>query len=66
MATARITVELPAELLEKAQKATGTGITQTIRAGLRLVAASETYAALRQMRGKYRFSRTVAQLKADR
>ena len=67
MATARkITVELPAELLEKAQKATGTGITQTIRAGLQLVAASETYAALRQMRGKYRFSRTVAQLKADR
>jgi len=67
MATARkITVELPAELLDRAQKATGSGITQTIRTGLQLVAASETYAALRQMRGKYRFSRTVAQLKADR
>jgi len=67
MATARkITVELPSELLEKAQKATGSGITQTIRTGLQLVAASETYAALRQMRGKYRFSRTVAHLKADR
>jgi hypothetical protein len=67
MATARkITVELPAELLEKAQKATGAGVTQTIRAGLQLVAASETYAALRQMRGKIRFSRTLAQLKADR
>ncbi len=67
MATARkVTVELPAELLEKAQKATGAGVTQTIRTGLQLVAASETYAALRQMRGKVRFSRTLAQLKADR
>ena len=67
MGTARkITVELPAELLDKAQKATGSGITQTIRAGLQLVAASETYAALRQVRGKYRFNRTVAELKVDR
>ena len=67
MATARkITVELPAELLEKAQKATGAGITQTIRTGLQLVAASEPYAAQRQLRGKIHFSRTLAQLKADR
>lgn len=67
MATARkITVEVPADLLDKAQKATGSGITQTIRTGLQLVAASETYAALRQMRGKYRFSRSLAELKADR
>jgi len=62
----KVTVEIPAELLERAQKASGTGITQTIRAGLQLVAASETYAALRQMRGKFRFSRTLADLKADR
>ena len=62
----KITVELPARLLDQAQKATGSGITQTIRTGLQLVAASETYAALRQMRGKYRFSRTLAQPKADR
>ena len=67
MAPARkITIELPAGLLEQAQKATGAGITQTIRTGLQLVAASETYTALRQMRGKIRFSRTLAQLKADR
>jgi hypothetical protein len=64
--TRKVTVELPAELLERAQKASGTGITQTIRTGLQLVAASETYAALRQMRGKFRFSRTLADLKADR
>ena len=62
----KITVELPAELLEKAQEASGTGITQTIRTGLQLVAASRTYARLRQLRGKIRFSRSWQELKADR
>jgi len=67
MKTARkITVEIPRELLQKAQQASGTGITQTIRTGLQLVAASYTYARLRQLRGKVRFSRTLAELKADR
>jgi hypothetical protein len=62
----KITVEVPEELLEKAQRASGTGVTQTVRAGLQLVAASLTYARLRQFRGKVRFSRTLAELKADR
>jgi hypothetical protein len=62
----KITVEVPPELLEKAQRASGGGITQTVRIGLQLVAASEAYARLRQMRGKVRFSRTAADLKADR
>jgi len=67
METARkITVEISRELLEKAQRASGTGITQTVRTGLQLVAASHTYARLRQLRGKVRFSRTLAELKADR
>jgi len=62
----KITIEIPPDLLDKAQRATGTGITQTIRAGLQLVAASQTYARLRQLRGKVRFSRTLAEIKADR
>jgi len=62
----KVTVELPPELLEKAQQAIGAGITETIRTGLKLVAASRTYAQLRQLRGKIRFSRTSAELKADR
>lgn len=67
MDTARkITVEVPQDLLEKAQRASGTGITQTVRTGLQLVAASQTYARLRQLRGKVRFSRTSAELKDDR
>ena len=67
METARkITVQIPRELLDKAQKASGTGITQTVRTGLQLVAASQAYARLRQFRGKVRFARTLGELKADR
>jgi hypothetical protein len=62
----KITVEIPPELLEKAQRASGAGITQTVRTGLQLVAASRAYARLRQLRGKVRFSRTPAELKSDR
>ena len=46
--------------------ATGSGITQTVRTGLQLVAASQTYDRLRELRGKVRFSRTSAELKDDR
>jgi hypothetical protein len=67
METARkITVEAPPELLAKARRATGSGVTQTVRTGPQLVAASQAYARLRQLRGKVRFTRTFAELKADR
>lgn len=67
MGTSRkITVQVPPELLKKAQKASGSGINQTVRTGLELVAASETYGRLRKLRGKVRFSRKLAELKADR
>jgi hypothetical protein len=67
METARkITVEVPEDLLEKAQQACGAGITQTVRTGLQLVAASHAYARLRELRGKVRFSQTTDELKADR
>jgi hypothetical protein len=62
----KITVEVPPKLLEKARRASRAGITQTVRAGLELMAASQAYARLRQLRGKVRFTRSVAQLKADR
>ena len=67
MKTARkITIEVPSELLERAQRASGSGITQTVRTGLQLVAASHAYARLRQLRGEVRFTRTFAELKVDR
>jgi hypothetical protein len=65
-AARKITVEVPSELLERAQRAEGAGITETVRTGLQLVAASQTYARLRQFRGKVKFSRSLQQLKEDR
>jgi hypothetical protein len=59
----KITVAVPRDLLERAQQATGSGITQTVRTGLQMVVASQAYARLRQLRGKVRFSRTAAELK---
>ena len=67
METARkITVEIPQALLEKAQQASGAGITQTIRTALQLLAASQAYDRLLAMRGKVRFGRTFEELKEDR
>ena len=66
METRKITVEVPQALLEKAQQASGAGITETIRTGLQLLAASQAYESLRQLRGKVRFSRTWEELKEDR
>jgi hypothetical protein len=65
-ANRKITIEIPADLLEKAQRSSGSGITQTVRAGLQLLAASQAFADLRSVRGKVKFSRSVAELKADR
>ena len=62
----KVTIEVPEDLLEKAQQATGTGITQTIRTGLQLVAASQAYKDLLKARGTFQFSRTIAELKEDR
>ena len=62
----KITVEIPGDLLEKAQCASGTGITQTARTGLQLLAASQADDRLLQSRGKIHFSRIFEELKEDR
>ena len=63
----KITIEIPEELLEKAQEATGSGITQTVRTGLQLVAASQAYAQATQTSGESSASRSPwAELKDDR
>jgi len=67
MSTARkITVEVPEDLLRKAQRSTGSGITATIRAGLELVAAKRAYASIRKLRGKVNFSVSIDELREDR
>ena len=51
-ASRRITVEIPEELLAKAQKASGAGITETVRTGLQLVAASMRLTACSRPKAK--------------
>lgn len=61
----KVTVAVSRELLNKAQRASGAGIAETVRDGLRLVSASLAYDQLRQLRGKVHFSRSSKELKAD-
>ena len=62
----KVTVDVPEDLLRRAQKATGAGITATIRSGLRLVAARDAYEELRHLRGRVRFSVDWRELREDR
>ncbi len=61
----KLTLEVPEDLLNRATKATGEGITPTVRRGLELVAASGAYAKLRALKGKLKFSVKLAELRAD-
>ena len=62
----KITLELPEDLLRKAQQSTGEGITATVRRGLELVAASTAYTELQKLRGKVKFSIKLKELRNDR
>lgn len=66
MITTKVTVELPADLLARARKSTGDGITATIRRGLELVAAARAQRELASLRGKVKFSLDLAASRADR
>jgi hypothetical protein len=62
----KVTVHLPADLLERAQRATSQGITATIRQGLQLVGAKNAYEGLLRLRGKVKFSIDPKKLREDR
>lgn len=50
----KITVLLPDDLIERAMTSSGEGLTQTLRRGLELVAAKDTFDQLKKLKGKYR------------
>lgn len=62
----KVTVHLPEDLLDRAQKASGEGITETLRQGLRLVAAGETFRRVAKLRGTVKFSVDLVRLREDR
>ena len=62
----KITVHVPEELLRKARKQTGQGISATVRQGLKLVAAGQTFQRLRELRGKVTLNVDMDELREDR
>jgi len=62
----KITLNVPEDLLEAAQRSTGQGVTETVRQGLRLVAAGETFRRVAQLRGAVKFTVDVKRLREDR
>jgi hypothetical protein len=62
----KITVHVRTDLLDKAQKAAKAGVSETVRKGLELLAASEAYDGLLKLRGKVKFSVDLRELRQDR
>ncbi len=65
-AARKVTVQVPRDLLRRAQRSTGQGVTATIRKGLELVAASRAYAELRRLKGRVKFAVDWRELRDDR
>jgi hypothetical protein len=61
----KLTIEIPADLLDRATTASGKGVTPTVRRGLELVAAGGAYGRLRRFRGKVKFGLKLSELRLD-
>ena len=62
----KITVMLPEKLLARALKASGEGITPTLRKGLELVAAGDAYKGLLKLKGKFDLKIDLKESRKDR
>ena len=62
----KVTMFLPEDLLKVAQKATGEGLTPTVRKGLELLAAQTAFDGLRRLRGSVDLKLNVKALPADK
>jgi hypothetical protein len=55
--------DVPVDLLERAQRASRAGVTETVRAGLRELVTADAFEQLIKMRGKVKFGATWQELK---
>ncbi len=62
----KITALLPKGLLARALKASGEGITPTLRKGLELVAAKHAYQGLLKLKGKFDLKIDLNESREDR
>lgn len=66
LSTRKITAHIPESLLASAQRVTGTGITETLKAGLERLQQDEIYKKVLALRGKYNLSYDIESLREDR
>ncbi len=62
----KVTVMLPEELLARALKASGEGLTSTLRKGLEFVAAKDAYKTLLKLKGKFDLKLDLDESRLDR
>lgn len=62
----KITVEVPEDLLERVQGFTGTGVSETIRTALKRLDSVQAQQELRKLRGTFKFSVGLDELREDR
>jgi hypothetical protein len=62
----KITVDVPADDLAAAQEFTGAGVSETVRAALRRLGSIHAQHELRKLRGTYKFTIDLDELREDR
>ncbi len=62
----KITVHIDSDLLAKARETTGEGVTETVRRGLRLLAAQRAFEEFRALRGQVKLELDLDELREDR
>jgi hypothetical protein len=61
----KLTIMVPQDLLRRAQRATKTGATPTVRKGLELLAAHDVYDRLLALEGKVKFGLTWQEMRGE-
>lgn len=62
----KITVQVPEQELERAQRLTGQGVTETVRAGLKRLSQLHAQNELLKLRGTFKFTIDLDRLREDR
>lgn len=62
----KVTVLLPQDLVRRALRASGEGLTPTLRRGLEMVAAKDVYAKILKLKGKVDLAIDLDELRKDR
>jgi len=62
----KITVDVPAELLQQARAATGAGVSETVREGLKTLVSRHAQLGLLKLQGKVKIRIDLDTLREDR